>query len=52
MAFNVNLKKFLGDLAEDLGVLVSFQSFRSGIATSMTTVGYTDLEITSIFEIY
>ena len=44
-AFNHDLKRFLGDMAEDMKGSVTSHSFRSGIATSMSQAGYSDEEI-------
>ena len=45
VAFNRDLRRFLGGLALAQGGSVSSHSFRSGVATSMAAVGYSDQEI-------
>ena len=44
-AFNRDLGRFLGKLAASQGGKVTSHSFRSGIATSMASAGYSDHEI-------
>ena len=48
LAFNRDLRRFLGGMARDQGGTVSSHSFRSGIATSMAAAGYSDQEIMSM----
>ena len=47
-ALNRDLKRILGNVADDMGGSVSFYSIRSGIATSIAASGKGGQEIMSI----